>query len=90
MEIEYDEVKRQITLERRGLDFCDAELVFDTDYIEVVDDRGDYGETRYITYGWLRDRPVAIVWTPRGNARRIISMKHSHAKEIATIRRTLD
>lgn len=47
----------------------------------LEDDRFDYGETRYISAGYLGDRMVVMVWTSRGDARHIISMRYSHAKE---------
>ena len=48
---------------------------------ERIDDRKDYGELRWITAGWLRGRFVVLVWTPRGDGRRIISMKYGHDDE---------
>lgn len=74
MQIEYDEVKRARTLAERGLDMADAGTVFDGDTITVTDDRRDYGEPRLITVGFLGERMVFVVWTPRGAFRRIISM----------------
>mgnify|MGYP003634229412 CR=1 FL=1 len=82
MEISFDPQKRQWTLESRGLDFQDAALVFADDYVELMDDRIDYGEVRYRVFGKLKDRHVAIIWTPRGNSRRIISMRYAHDEEI--------
>lgn len=82
MEISFDPQKRQWTLESRGLDFQDAALVFADDYVELMDDRIDYGEVRYRVFGKLKDRYVAIIWTPRGNSRRIISMRYAHDEEI--------
>jgi uncharacterized protein (DUF4415 family) len=41
----------------------------------VLDDRWDYGEERYQTYGLLDGRLVLIVWTPRDAARHVISMR---------------
>lgn len=40
--------KRQITRQRRGLDFADAELVFAGPIFSFEDDRLDYGETRWV------------------------------------------
>jgi uncharacterized DUF497 family protein len=77
----WDEAKRQSTLAQRGLDFADAELVFAGRRVTLPDLRHDYGESRFITAGWLRDRFVIVVWTPRGDGRRIISMRHGHADE---------
>ena len=81
MRITFDPAKRQRTLEERGLDFADAALVFDGVHTVDPDDRRDYGEPRFISAGELRGRLVVIVWTPRGNARRIVSMRSCHAQE---------
>ena len=90
MNIEFDEAKRLKTLKERGLDFLDCSKLFAGDYLEYEDDRFDYGEMRYITFGSLNDRAVLIIWTPRGDNRRIISMRHMHDEEFEARRRTLD
>jgi uncharacterized DUF497 family protein len=36
--------------------------------------------------GWLDSKLVVFVWTPRGTARRIISMRHCHEREAKTLR----
>ncbi|QUD89209.1 BrnT family toxin [Phenylobacterium montanum] len=81
MRIEFDPAKRAVTLKERGLDFEDATKVFAGVHFEIEDDRQNYGETRWITVGRLGRAMVAIVWTPRGEARRIISMRKCNAKE---------
>ena len=81
MRIAYDPAKRAATLRERGLDFEDAAFVFAGLTAERIDDRKDYGELRWITAGWLRGRFVVLVWTPRGDGRRIISMKYGHDDE---------
>jgi hypothetical protein len=90
MEISFDEAKRQLTLEIRGLDFRDAARFFAAPYVEYEDDRFNYGERRFIALGHLDGRSVAIIWTPRGKTRRIISMRHAHAEEIEARKRALD
>lgn len=90
MKISYDEAKRLWTLRERGLDFAHAGEIFAGDYLEFVDDRHDYGEARYILFGELDGRAVAIVWTPRGDTHRIISMRHVHDEELETRRTSLD
>ncbi len=90
MKIAYDELKRQWTLRERGLDFADASKVFEASYLEFLDDRHDYGEDRYIVYGELDGRAVAIVWTLRNDTRRIISMRHVHDEELKARRKALD
>lgn len=81
MKITFDPSKRDLTLKHRGLDFARAGEVFAGRTITVLDERFDYGEARFITAGHLDDRMVVIVWTQRGSARHIISMRHCHAKE---------
>jgi len=83
MEITFDPSKRDATLAERGLDFQDAETVFAGAVFERVDDKFDYGETRYITIGRLRERMVVVVWTPRGANRHVISMRKADDREQA-------
>jgi uncharacterized DUF497 family protein len=47
----------------------------------IADERFDYCETRFVTAGRLDGRLVVMVWTQRGEARHIISMRLCHAKE---------
>lgn len=79
--ISFDPAKRDLVLKQRGLDFADAEHLFAGPFATEVDDRKDYGEVRYISAGRLANLIVVVVWTPRGNARHIISMRYCHAKE---------
>ena len=81
MKIEFDRAKRIATLENRGLDMAQAREVFAGNTITVEDDRMEYGEKRFITVGLLKSRMVILVWTPRGEARRIISMRKANARE---------
>ena len=81
MKITYDPVKRAVTLAERGLDFEDAVELFRGDTLDFPDDRRDYGELR--TVGHLRERMMIVIWTPRGNARHVISMRKANAREKA-------
>jgi uncharacterized DUF497 family protein len=83
--ITYDPAKRESTLLERRLDFRDAAEVFAGRTLMRPDLRENYGEDRYQTFGYLRGRMVVVVWTPRGKARRIISMRKCNAKEQARI-----
>jgi hypothetical protein len=47
-------------------------------------DRGRKAAADCVTAGYLAGRCVVLVWTPRGGARRVISMRHGHADEEAT------
>lgn len=89
MRFTWDEAKRAATLSYRRLDFADAAKVFAGDHFTAPDERRDYGEPRYITAGWLDGRFVVLVWTPRDDSRRIISMRYGHADEEAEHRERL-
>jgi uncharacterized DUF497 family protein len=83
MQIKFDAAKQAKTRAERGLDFADAAQVFAGVNMTISDDRADYGEQRFITVGLLGDRGVVLVWTTRGAARRIISMRYANEREIA-------
>lgn len=89
MQIEFDPEKREKTLSERGLDFARAGEVFAGVTVTAEDARFDYGEPRFTTAGVLDGRMVVIVWTPRGEARRIISMRKANEREIAKIASSL-
>ena len=81
MDFSFDPIKRAATLRHRGLDFADAGAVFAGWTVTVQDLRRDYGEDRFITVGHLGQRCVVLVWTRRGDARRIIPMRFAHEEE---------
>jgi uncharacterized protein len=76
MRITFDRAKRE-----HGIDFKDAKHVFAGRTADREDDRADYGEVRMQTVGYLNGRMMMIVWTQRGVARRVISMRKCNAKE---------
>lgn len=86
MKITCDPAKRERTLQERGIDFVDAAEVFAGRTLTLMDDRIDYGEVRYQTYGFLGGRMVMVVWTDRTPARHVISMRHCHEREAAKVR----
>lgn len=81
MRVTYGGAKRASTLAERGLDFEDAHHVFAGLHWTVEDRRFAYGETRFQTVGFLVGRMVMIVWTPRGDACHIISMRKYNERE---------
>jgi uncharacterized DUF497 family protein len=86
MRITFDRAKRERALRERALDFRDALHVFAGSTLNVRDRRQDYGEVRWLTVGYLAGRMVMVVWTPRGKARRIISMRKCNEREQAQYR----
>lgn len=83
MEIEFDSIKRDKTLAERGLDFARAAEVFGGKHFTGEDLRQDYAEARFTTVGLLDGRMVIVIWTPRGEVRRIISMRKANDREKA-------
>jgi uncharacterized DUF497 family protein len=83
VKITSDPAKRQAALMERGLNFADASIVFAGPTITVQDTRRDYGETRFQTVGFLADRMVMVVWTPRNEARHVISMRKCNDRKKA-------
>jgi uncharacterized protein len=84
MEFEWDEAKRLSNLDKHGIDFLDVEEVFDGDIVTVEDDRPGYGERRFVTFGLLQGRVVAVVYTDRGDAMRLISVRKATQYEQRT------
>jgi uncharacterized protein len=81
MKIVFDAAKRLVTLQTRGLDMADAGAVFETALLTIDDKRYDYGEDRFMTVGYLDGRMVVVVWTWRGGACRIISLRKANERE---------
>ena len=89
MDIEFDPAKRRATLADRGLDMADAAEVFADAILTLADTRLDYGEDRFMTVGYLRDRMVIVIWTMRGTSRRIISLRKANEPEQDAYRSSL-
>ena len=83
MKITYDPAKRFRTLSERGLDFEDAPKMFAGPTLTLPDERQDYGEPRFQTYGLLEGRLIMTVWTERGESRHIISVRKCNDREKA-------
>jgi uncharacterized protein len=77
----WHELKRQINLKNRELDFAEAERVFAGPTFSFEDDREDYGEQRWVTLGLLGDKVVVIMHTETEKEIRIISMRKANKNE---------
>ena len=58
-----------------------AAEVFAGAALTIADDRCDYGESRFITIGFLDCTMVVLVWTRRPRAYRVISMRKANERE---------
>ncbi|MBK9052553.1 MAG: BrnT family toxin [Chloroflexi bacterium] len=81
MRFSWHEPKRQTTLQKRGLDFAQAEQLFAGPTFTFEDDRRDYGEQRWVTLGLLGEKVVIIVHTESEDEIRIISMREANKDE---------
>ena len=63
MTFDWDESKRISNLRKHGIDFLDVPAVFSELIVTVEDDRFVYGEERFVTFGLLQGRVIAIVHT---------------------------
>ena len=81
MRIVYDSGKRASNLAKHGLDFEDAAEVLQDVTLDIRDTRFDYGERRIMSVGHLRGRVVIVLWTPVGDAYRVISMRKANDRE---------
>ena len=90
MEISFDPAKRAVTLRERGIDFMDAVKVFEGRVFTLEDDRENYPERRFQTYGLLDERLVVVVWLEADRGRRIISMRKCNDREQRKYRGRLD
>ena len=73
MNFEWDEPKRKSNFDKHGVDLLAAALIFEGPCLTRIDDRYDYGETRYISLGETDGECFVVVHTERNGAIRLIS-----------------
>ena len=81
MEFEWNAEKRRSNIAKHGVDSLDAVGIFIGNVLERTDDRSDYGEVRVIATGIVDTSVVTVVYTSRGEYRRIISARKAHTNE---------
>ena len=83
MKLEWNADKAARNLNKHGVSFEDAELVFyDTGRIETHDGREDYGEDRWVTIGLAYSAVLYVVYTVRHEeTNRLISARKANANE---------
>lgn len=84
MTFEWNETKRKENIRRHGLDFLDVPRVFENELVTDVDDRFDYGETRYYTLGILDHIVVVVSHTEDDDLIRVISFRKAGRYEEET------
>jgi uncharacterized DUF497 family protein len=82
VKIEYDFAKNEKNIFERWLSF---ELANKFDFNSALiseDTRYDYGESRFSSLGYVDNRLFVIVFTPRQDSIRIISLRKANQREI--------
>jgi uncharacterized DUF497 family protein len=82
MEFEWNEDKRLSNINKHQIDFIGSEILFDGYTVTIEDDRHSYGDQRFVTFGNLHNRIVAVVHTETPEAIRIISIRKATKNEI--------
>jgi hypothetical protein len=88
-EIEFDPRKNRANLEKHGIDLPTAARIWNDVVLEREDDRRDYGETRIVALGAIEGRVLVVVYTWRGDRRRLISARKANTDESQIYRSTL-
>lgn len=90
MKISYDPIKNQKNIDERQLSF-DQAVNFDFLNAKIaIDERFDYGETRYIAVGFLGGRLHILVFTPTPDGIRVISFRKANKREIKAYEQAVD
>jgi uncharacterized protein len=91
MRYSWSEDKNLSNIERHGIDFKDAKLIFDGPTLEREDNRFDYGEIRVYAIGLLNGIEVTVIYTDRDkDERRIISAWRAEPHERRVYWRSID
>jgi uncharacterized DUF497 family protein len=81
MEFEYDQVKSVMNNAKHGIDFEKASVLWSDPGLKIATGR-TLNEERWIAIGLIQGKHWSVVFTPRGDAVRIISARRSRRKEI--------
>ena len=82
MEFEWDKQKATQNERKHGVPFRFATRVFlDENRLEWIDARRQYGEPRWITIGLIESVEIAVAYTVRGGAIRLISARKAERHE---------
>ncbi|CBN54688.1 MULTISPECIES: BrnT family toxin [Kamptonema] len=76
-DFEWDREKETKNIRKHGVAFDEAQTIFDDPFFLSIDDPiHAVGETRFLAIGYsMHQRLLAVVYTERGNATRIINAR---------------
>jgi uncharacterized DUF497 family protein len=82
MDITYDQNKNDRNITERGLSF---ERAADFDFVTAmttIDDRNAYGETRFVSLGYLDGRLHVLCFVETDSGIRVISFRKANPREV--------
>lgn len=75
MHFDWDDDKRRSNIDKHGVDFLDAALIFEGAFVAEIDGRTDYGEVRLTAVGEVDGTFYTVTFTTRGPVIRLISAR---------------
>jgi len=81
MEFEWDEEKRRRVWAERKVDLYHAARMFRSEVLTRVDNRRDYGETRFVSVGMVDRECYVVIHTVRSGKTRLITAWKANEKE---------
>lgn len=82
MDIEFDPAKDQANRAKHGIPLALAEAFELDTALVAIDDRRDYNEERFVAIGLIGERVHVMVFTVRGEAIRVISLRKANRREV--------
>ena len=78
---EFDESKNQVNLSKHGIDFIDAQLLWDDPRLLEIPAKTE-DEPRFLVIGLIYGKHWSAVLTYRGKNIRLISVRRSRTEEV--------
>lgn len=83
--ITFDPAKDAANIAKHGVSLALAAEMVIEEAVVLIDDRKNYGETRYNAYGPIRGKLYALTFTLRGANVRAISLRRAREADVPSI-----
>jgi uncharacterized DUF497 family protein len=77
----FDPAKDAANIEKHGLSLSLTAEIIAAATATFLDDRYDYGEDRFVSFGYVAEKLHVAVWTERDGAIRAISVRRANKRE---------
>ena len=82
MRIAFDPAKDAANIAKHGVSLAEARMIEWETLWAIPDERCDYGEERWVGFAYVGLRLFSVVFTDRGDVRRIISLRKANSREV--------